>query len=169
MSQINVDTINPTTSGGVIDVTPCTFRMFNSATQSISSATTTALTYDTVEWDTHSITDLSNNRVVITSATAGYWWISSKFSMDNSVPFRLISWIYIGKADGTSTNTIQHEVANYSQTTGAYPSVQAHGIVKLVSGDRILTYGYHGQGSTKNKQAGRTTNGLEGYRIGPAS
>ena len=47
MSQINVDTINPTTSGGVIDVTPCTFRMFNSATQSLSNATTTGLSNTT--------------------------------------------------------------------------------------------------------------------------
>tara|TARA_Y100001978_G_C23389745_1_gene289444 strand:- start:49 stop:555 length:507 start_codon:yes stop_codon:yes gene_type:complete len=168
MSTIVADSIEPRTSGGVIDVTPCTFRMFNSQAVAQASATTVSITYDTVEWDTHSITDLSNNRVVITSATAGYWWISSKFSMDNSVPYRLISWIYIGKPDGSSTNTIQHEMANYSQTTGAYPSVQAHGIVKLVSGDRILPYGYHGQGSTKNRQGGRNTNGLEGYRIGPA-
>ena len=80
MSTIAVDTIEPKTSGGAVSVKPCTFRMFNSQTRSLPNATTTALTYDTVEWDTHSITDVSNNRVVITSATAGYWWISSKFS-----------------------------------------------------------------------------------------
>ena len=163
MSKIFVDTIEPKTSGSAIDIKPCTFRMYNSATQSLSNATTTALTYDTVEWDTHGITDVSNNKVVITDDTAGYWFISAKFSLDNAVPFRQIIWVYV-----SNVNTISFENGDYSQTTGAYPSIQAQGIIKLVSGDFIQAYGYHGHGSTKNSQSGRNVNGLEGYRIGVA-
>ena len=163
MSTIAVDTIEPKTGGGAVSVKPCTFRIFNSATQSLSNATTTALIYDTVEWDTHSIADLANNRVVITDATAGYWFVSAKFSLDNAVPFRQIVWVYVN-----NTNTISFENGDYSQTTGAYPSIQAQGIIKVVSGDIINAFCYQGHGSTKNSQAGRNVNGLEGYRIGPA-
>ena len=163
MSTIAVDTIEPKTSGGAVSVKPCTFRIFNSATQSLSNATTTALIYDTVEWDTHSITDVSNNRVVITDATAGYWFVSAKFSLDNAVPFRQIIWVYVN-----NTNTISFENGDYSQTTGAYPSIQAQGIIKVVSGDTISAFGYHGHGSTKTSQSGRNVNGLEGFRIGPS-
>ena len=67
-----------------------------------------------------------------------------------------------------STNTISHEIGTYSQTTGAYPSIQAQGIIKVVSGDIITANAYHGHGSSKNQQSGRNVNGLEGYRIGVA-
>ena len=163
MSKIFVDTIEPKTSGGVIDIKPCTFRMFNSQTVAQASGSTVSLTYDTVEWDTHSITDLSNNRVVITNDTAGYWFISAKFSLDNTVPHRQVCWVYVN-----DTNTISYEISTYSQTTGAYPSIQSQGIIKVVSGDIITARGYHGHGSSKNQQAGRMKNGLEGYRIGVA-
>ena len=101
MSKIFVDIIEPKTSGGAIDIKPCTFRMYNSQTVAQASGSTVALTYDTVEWDTHSITDVSNNRVVITDDTAGYWFVSAKYSLDNTVPFRQIVWVYVN-----STNTI---------------------------------------------------------------
>lgn len=163
MSKIFVDTIEPKTSGSAIDIKPCTFRMYNSQTVAQASGSTVALTYDTVEWDTHSITDVSNNRVVITDDTAGYWFVSAKYSLDNTVPFRQIVWVYVN-----STNTISHEIGTYSQTTGAYPSIQAQGIIKVVSGDIITANAYHGHGSSKNQQSGRNVNGLEGYRIGVA-
>ena len=38
--------------------------------------------------DTHSITDLSNNRVVITTITTGLWFLSFVYRLDNVVPFR---------------------------------------------------------------------------------
>ena len=71
MSQINVDTIAPATSGRAVAIaTPLFILHKPSGNQSISNATGTVVTWGIADVDTHSVSDLTNNRIVITEQTA---------------------------------------------------------------------------------------------------
>ena len=66
MSQINVDTIAPATSGRAVGIaTPLFILHKPSGNQSISNATGTVVTWGTADVDTHNVSDLANNRIVI--------------------------------------------------------------------------------------------------------
>ena len=75
MSTIVADSIEPKTSGRAVEIaTPLFILHKPSGNQSISNATGTVVTWGTADVDTHSVSDLANNRIVITAQTAGYWW-----------------------------------------------------------------------------------------------
>ena len=66
----------------------CAFQMTPTGVQTIANQTDTTFYFGAAGIDTHSITDLSNNRVVITTATAGLWFLSFVYRLDKKVPFR---------------------------------------------------------------------------------
>jgi hypothetical protein len=138
----------------------CAFQMYASSAQSITGSTEMTYEWDTVGFDTHSITDASNNRVVITDATAGIWFLSFTSRLNNSVPFRHINYIKVN-----SNTPIMFEETMYSQTTGASSSCTASGFTSLVSGDVIIGRIYQ-QHSTTNTEYGISAGRLEGFRIG---
>ena len=88
MSKIFVDTIEPKTSGGAIDIKPCTFAMTSGTAQSLANSSQTTLTFDRIMHDSHSIVDLTNNKIVITDATQGIWFIQAQWSFDNAMSDR---------------------------------------------------------------------------------
>ena len=172
MSTLKVGTIQSTTGNtgltiaidGTVLPKACAFQMKPSSQKSIPNATETLIEFGTTVFDTHSIVDLGNNRVVITTATAGIWDLRFVSRIENGVPFRQISFI---KKNGN--NLVYHEASNYSQTTGAYQSVEANCLANLVNGDILTFHMYHGQGSAKNTEIGGTNDldiRAEGFRVG---
>ena len=149
-------------SSGFVKAKTCAFRMHQSTAQSLSHATNTTLTFDTSDIDTASIIDLTNNKVVITAATAGLWYLDFTFCMTNTIAFRQTAFIYVN-----GTAIARHEPPAYSQTTGAYPSANVHTLHELSSGDEITFTGYHAYGSARSTYADAGLSTVaQGYRIG---
>ena len=138
----------------------CAFSMHATSAQSLAGVTEITYEWDASAFDTNGITDLPNNRVVITAATAGLWFLSFTSRINNSVPFRHINYI---KVNGSVA--IMQEQTMYSQTTGASSSCTAAGLQQLSDGDIIIARIYHGH-STKNTEYGYSQARLEGFRIG---
>ena len=98
MSTLKVGTIQSTTGNtgltiandGTVLPKACAFQMTPTAVQAIPNQTDTQFVFGASAIDTHSIVDLSNNRVVITSATAGLYYLSFVYRLENVVPFRVI-------------------------------------------------------------------------------
>lgn len=167
MSQINVDTINPVTSGGLVQVSTVIFQISSTQSQTIAHNTVTQLTFNTANIDTHGITDIGNNRVTITSATAGYYMLHAKWTVDNRSPFRSLVSIEVN-----GTTKFVTEQAQYSQTTATNQTNLTTGIINLVNGDDITVNVLHGYGSNSDSLGsshGPSYNFLQGYRLGPAS
>lgn len=140
----------------------CAFKMHPSGNQSMGNGAETAFAFGTAAIDTNSIVDLSNNRVVITAATAGLWWLSFTTRLKNSSPQRHV--IYI-KVNGSSKFTFEENQSGDGTTSGSQ-SLATGGIFGLSSGD-ILTYHlYHNQGSARDIEFGVDSSRAEGYRIG---
>lgn len=149
-------------SNGFVKAKTCAFRMHQSTAQSLTNNAVTTLTFDNSDIDTASIIDLTNNKVVITAATAGLWYLDFTFCMDDTVSFRQTALIAVN-----GTHVARHERGYYSQTTGAYPSANVHTLHELSSGDEITFLAFHAYGSARSTyvDAGLSTF-AQGYRIG---
>jgi hypothetical protein len=160
MSQINVDTIAPATSGRAVGIaTPLFILHKPSGNQSISNATTTVVTWGTADVDTHSVSDLANNRIVITEQTAGYWWFGCGLYYSARAT-RMILWI---QKNGSSYATFEHTHASTGTVT--YPTVFGSALIPVVEGDIINTATYHNYGSAINVTDGSTGTWFHGYRV----
>ena len=172
MSTLKVGTIQSTTGNtgltiandGTVLPKACAFKINPTSAQSIANATQVTIAFAETQIDTHSIVDLSNNRVVITAATAGLWNIRFVSRISNALPPRHISYII-----KNGTTIAVEESTTYSQTTGTYGSVPVRCLVDLANGD-ILTFAmYHNYGSARNTELGsdgETDIRAEGFRIG---
>ena len=164
MSKIFVDTIEPKTSGGAVQLNTVIFQMGSTVSQSIPHNSPTQLTFNTSVIDTHGITDIANNQVTITSATAGYYMLHAKWTVDNTSPFRSLVAIAVN-----GTTKFVTEQAQYSQTTQTNQTNLTTGIINLVNGDNITVNVLHGYGSARNSLGSShapSYNFLQGYRIG---
>ena len=151
----------PVANGGAASIP--IFQISSTASQSISHNTSTQLTFNTANIDTHSITDVANNKVTITAATAGYYMLHAKWTVDNTSPFRSLVAIVVN-----GTTKFVTEQAQYSQTQSTNQTNLTTGIINLVDGDDITVNVLHGYGSARNSLG--TSNGpqynfLQGFRI----
>lgn len=151
----------PVANGGAASIP--IFQISSTASQSISHNTSTQLTFNTANIDTHSITDVANNKVTITAATAGYYMLHAKWTVDNTSPFRSLVAIAVN-----GTTKFVTEQAQYSQTQSTNQTNLTTGIINLVNGDDITVNVLHGYGSARNSLG--TSNGpqynfLQGFRI----
>ena len=149
-------------SDGLFKARTCAFRMYPNAAQSLAHGTVTVLTFTNTSFDSDNLVDLSNNKVVITAATAGLWYLDVTFRMSNTVAYRQTTQILVN-----GSAIVQGEQGFYSQTTGAYPSCNAHTLHELSSGDEITFTGYQAYGSARNTYVnGGLSTFAQGYRIG---
>jgi len=149
-------------SNGIVNPKACAFQMYSSVAQSISNGTETTYAFNVTTFDTNSIIDLSNNRVVITSDTAGLWFLSFTSRLNSSAPPRHINYIKVG-----STTPIMFE--QYSEggaVTSGSSSCTASGLVSLASGDVVIGRLYMDHGGNRYTETGISAGRLEGYRIG---
>jgi len=170
LSKIFVDQIEPKTSGGVIDIKPCTFAITSGTAQSLPNSSQTTITFDRIMHDSHSIVDLSNNKVVITAETQGIWFLQAQWTFDNTGPDRRQCSIRVTPDKfGSSYLTITEDNRN-GDATGVNPATSASYIGLLESGDSVYVTAYHTYGSARNTQESTGTsqnyNFLRGFRIG---
>ena len=159
MSTLKVGTIQSITGNtgltiandGTVLPKACAFQMKPSSAKSIPNATETLIEFQTTIFDTHSIVDLSNNRVAITTATAGIWDLRFVSRIANTVPYRHLSFI---KKNGS--NLAYHEANQYTQGTGGYQSVEVNCLANLANGDVLTFFMYHAYGSARNTEVGGT-------------
>lgn len=172
MSTLKVGTIQSTTGNtgltiandGTVLPKACAFQMKSTVAQSIANATEVQIAFGQTNFDTNSIVDLSNNRVVITTATAGIWDLRFVSRIANTNPYRHLSFI---KKNGN--NLAYHEANQYTQGTGAYQSVEVNCLANLANGDVLTFFMYHAYGSARNTEVGGTNDidiRAEGFRIG---
>jgi hypothetical protein len=169
-SVLKVDAIQNTagTSALTIDSSGFTlpkavaFQMHPSANQSMADASETAFAFGTTTIDPASIVDLSNNRVVITAATAGLWWLSFTCRLKNSAPPRQVVYIKVGG----STKLMFEENSGASAGTTGSQSVTASGLWNLSSGDALTYAVYHSHGSARDIEYDLSSSRAEGFRIG---
>lgn len=170
MSKIFVDTIEPKTSGGAIDIKPCTFAMTSGTAQSLANSSQTTLTFDRIMHDSHSIVDLTNNKIVITDATQGIWFIQAQWSFDNAMSDRRQCNIRVSPDKFGSSYLTIAEYNRNGDTTGGNPATVASYLGLLESGDSVYVTAYHTYGSARNTQESTGTsqnyNFLRGFRIG---
>ena len=179
MSTLKVATIQSTTGNtgltiandGTVLSKACAFKISPTSVQTIANETDTQFYFDQDEIDTHNITDLSNNRVVITTATAGLWFLSFVFRLENVVPFRQSATI---KKNGNVIAVFQH--TQYTQTTIPDSSTKVDTIVNLANSDILTFHAWHGHGATQSTSDDSfdntstvgfpVNNRAEGFRIG---
>ena len=149
-------------SSGFILPKAVAFQMHQTSAQSLSDSTETQYTFDASSIDTNSIVDLTNNRVVITAATAGLYWLSFTSRLNSSAPPRQVNYIKVGG----STKLMFEENSGASAGTTGSQSVTAAGLVSLSSGDVLTYHVYHTHGSSRNTETGVSAGRAEGYRIG---
>ena len=156
MSTLKVGTIQSTTGNtgltiandGTVLPKACAFQMTPTGVQTIANQTDTQFYFGQSNIDTHSITDLSNNRVVITTATI--------------------------KKNGNVIAVFQ--ATQYSQTTIPDSSTKVDTLVNLANSDVLTFHAWHGHGvtqSTSDDSFDNSTaatfgvnNRAEGFRIG---
>ena len=151
----------PVANGGAAS-TPI-FQISSTASQSIPNNSSTQLTFNTANIDTHSITDVANNKVTITSATAGYYMLHAKWTVDNYSPFRSLVEIRINNVTKFITEQAQYGVSSSTNQTNL-----TTGIINLVNGDEITVKVLQGSGSAKDSLGsshGPSYNFLQGFRI----
>ena len=149
-------------SSGFILPKAVTFQMHPSQNQSLANGAETAFEFGTTSIDPASIVDLSNNRVVITAATAGLWWLSFTCRIKNSAPPRQV--VYLKVNGSTIYNTEENSGA--SAGTSGSQSVTVRGLHNLSSGDAITYAVYHNHGSARDIEFALSSSRAEGYRIG---
>ena len=170
MSQLFVDSIEPKTSGGLVNLKPCTFAMTSGSAQSLANSSQTTLTFDRTMHDSHSIVDLSNNKIVITSATQGIWFLQAQWTFDNTVADRRQCSIRVSPDKFGSSYLVIAEDNRSGDTTGANPATVASYLGLLESGDEVYITAWHSYGSARNTQPSTGTSQnytfFRGFRIG---
>lgn len=136
------------------------WRLVPSANVDIPNESWTQVAFNTTLYDSHTLK--SGNNIVITSATAGVYWLNAHVRMGNRHFKRLIVKLQVG-----STDISQFEGSAGSGGTGAYMSAETNTLYRLNSGDSLGMYVFHDYGSTVG--AVGSTQGHEtwfaGYRI----
>lgn len=117
------------------------WRLVPSANVDIPNESWTQVAFNTTLYDSHSLK--SGNNIVITSATAGVYWLNAHVRMGNRHFKRLIVKLQVG-----STDISQFEGSAGSGGTGAYMSAETNTLYRLNSGDSLGMYVYHDYGST---------------------
>jgi len=155
------------TTGMTIDTSGFTlpksvaFQATHNASLTLNNAAETQFALDTTVFDPAGIVDLSNNRVGITAATAGLYWLSFVCRLANSAPNRQVVYI---KVNGTER--LMAEENSASSGSSGSQSVMTSGLLNLVAGDLITYHVYHNHGSNRDIEHYVSASRVEGYRIG---
>jgi len=162
LQNLNGNTGITIDTSGFIKPKVVAFQMHPSANQSLPNGAETAFAFGTASIDPASITDVANNRVVITDATAGLWWLSFNARIKNSAPPRQVVYI---KVNGTTIYNFEENSGASAGTNGSQ-SVAVSGLHNLSSGDAITYAVYHNHGSSRDIEFALSSSRAEGYRVG---
>ena len=161
LQNLNGNSAMTIDTNGFINPKVVAFQAFHDAALTLTNAAETQFPLDTTVIDPAGIVDLSNNRIAITAATAGLYWLSFVCRLSSSSPPRQVVYI---KVNGTE-RLMAEENSGSSGSTGSQ-SVMASGLVNLVAGDLITYHVYHSHGANRNIEHYVAASRVEGYRVG---
>ena len=143
------------------------FRVHTSSSVAASSGSWTNIPLNATSgtgvqgFDTHGM--MSNNKIIITAATAGIYFFTGHVRMVNTVPYRLIVRI-LRVSD--QVIMLQSEVGSGSANlTGRYQSVQTNGLCQCSAGDSFQMDFYQNN-EAGNAQSATGVNNHESFMSG---
>lgn len=171
LPTLEVDTIKNTSgttgltidSSGFIKPKVVAFQAFHDAALTLTNGLESTFQLDTTVIDPAGIVDLANNRIAITAATAGLYWLSFVCRLGSSAPPRQVVYIKVNGAE----KLMAEENSGASGSSGSQ-SVMTSGLLNLVAGDLITYHVYHNHGSNRDIEHYAAASRVEGYRIGTA-
>jgi hypothetical protein len=113
------------------------FQLKKTSDQSTSSGVTVTVSWEAANIDTQNLADLGNNRVTITTATAGLWYVGVNLAQ-KTLNFRARVGILKNGSTFAIAENATHTVANNGSRL---PSIFTSNIVSLANGDH-LTWNY---------------------------
>ena len=132
------------------------FHAYMNANQSISSATTTTLTFDTERWDTASGLDTSAYTYTIPTGEGGYWVMIMKILFSGAWTSRQAGYFNVNGSDRAGLQ-VHHET-----TDNGFLLVSN---MNLSAGDVIKTTMYQDSGSTRTALGSGTFSEFSGFKL----
>lgn len=121
-----------------------TVRVTHSTTQTVATATPTALTFDTETWDTNALHSTSSNTSRLTATVGGKYLVQGSFTWDiNSSGFRAAHIL----KNGATIYARKREPTIVSATAGTWSQVS--GMVDLAAGDYVELIATQDSGTTR--------------------
>ena len=122
-------------------------RVYRSSTQSISTATQTAVQWNAEEWDTATLHDNSTNPSRLTAATAGLHRVTARvvFAAAASGIRQASLW-----ANGVGTGTLLDTANDYSPGTGGTSRLLLTATVDLAAAEYVEAACYQNTGGNVN-------------------
>lgn len=117
-------------------------RVYHSTTQSVSTATLTAITFDSERYDSWAMHDTATNATRLTAPRAGVYHVGGSFEFTSSVSGRRIVFVQV---NGT-TRIVQDD--RMAITTGVAQNVSTSTVWAFNTGDYAELYAYQDSGST---------------------
>lgn len=133
-----------TASGGAVTFMGC--RVYNSTTQSITTGSFQAVTFDTEEYDTDAIHDTGSNtsRLVVPAASGGKWICTAHVKWDtNTTNTRYIAFRLNG------TTNIRSAMTNGVGISAGIGLMASTGPIALSAGDYIEVMVFQDSGGTR--------------------
>ena len=151
----------PVSSGGtgLSSVAPY-FKLTKNSTQATPNGATVTTTWQNTIYDTSSIVSLSNDRVIITSATAGLYFVGASVET-NILNFRQIIGIRKNGSALARSEVATQTVANNGSRA---PTINVHTIIEMANTD-YLDVSYISVNGTNTIQLNPAGTYFYGWRI----
>ena len=165
MSKLYVDELHPKTSGDFVDINKRVFARMSQkavALQSIATATWTTVVFDTATDDTHSMCNVSDNKITIPTGLGGLYLMKGCIRHNEFNTLRSILQFSI---NGTLEGEFSERAAA-SKTTSRYATNELIVVRELSDGDDIALNFYHDYGSSQNIADGDNSRYMYLLRLG---
>jgi len=141
------------------------FLIRNTSAQSIATATYARAEFNDTVLDTHNFADLTNNKIVFNSTTAGVYQINFGGKVGNSTANRIGYWI---RKEGSMNTGPYIGYFEIGKTTSTYSYPTFNFIYQFNNGDFLELDMYHDQGSTLATYPASQAIGffMSGFKIG---
>ena len=123
----------PIANGGTGNIIKPYFKLQKSSNQSTPNGATVTVTWETSVYDTASIVDLTNNRVNITSATEGLWYVQANI-MTDILNFRQVVDL---RKNGSGIARFERATQTVANNGSRAPNISVNTIIEVANGDNL--------------------------------
>tara|TARA_B100000035_G_scaffold209644_1_gene179324 strand:+ start:3447 stop:3938 length:492 start_codon:yes stop_codon:yes gene_type:complete len=161
MSKLFVNELHPKTSGSFVDVAkPVLCKIYTPSNFAVGASSYTEVPFNTSDFDTHGLADLSNNGITIPSGMGGYYHIKGRIRAPMTTQRIVVQFFINGSADEF------FEQAGYTDNVGQLGVVEADTILVLNDADTLTLQTYHDYSSSRNFIGGIDSCNMLVHRIG---
>lgn len=158
---------NSGTASGFGDEAQYFFARMTGSNQNVNDNTSTKVNINSEVLDNKSIFDTTNNKLVITAATAGIWLIGAQVAGNNTQNSALQKVFAMLYKNGSSLGDAYDSLSDLDAANGlGFTTRSVSAIVSLASADYVELYALvaRGTGSAQNEVLQRGTN-FYGHRV----